>query len=95
MRKTYTKAFKTQVCERILSRETTVGAISKEYGIARPIVSRWLAEYKRYAENAFSGKGSRLPTAARVYALEQENARLEEEVAILKKFKEFVKNQKG
>jgi len=94
MRKTYNKAFKIQVCKRILSNETTVGMISKEYGIARPIVSRWLSEYKRYGENAFSGKGNRLPTAARIYALEKQNDQLKEELTILKKFQEFAKNQK-
>lgn len=77
-----------------IGRQKTVGEISKEYGIARPIVSRWLAEYKRYGNNAFAGKGNRLPEAARIYVLEKENEQLKEELTILKKFQEFAKNQK-
>lgn len=94
MRKTYPKDFKVQICQDILTGQKTVGEISKEYGIARPIVSRWLAEYKRYGNNAFAGKGNRLPEAARIYVLEKENEQLKEELTILKKFQEFAKNQK-
>lgn len=83
MRKTYPKDFKVQICRDILTGQKTVGEISKEYEIARPIVSRWLAEYKRYGNNAFAGKGNRLPEAARIYALEKENEQLKEELTIL------------
>ena len=94
MRKTYSKSFKTQICLQVLSKEKTVGSVSKEYGIARPIISRWLAEYKRYGDEAFTGKGNRLPVQAKYYALEQENKQVKEEIEILKKFKEFAKNQR-
>lgn len=94
MRKTYKKSFKAKVCKSILSKENTVGSIATEYSIARPIVSRWLAEYKRYGNNAFTGRGNRLPEQAKFYALKKENEQLKEELVILKKFEEFVKNQK-
>lgn len=94
MRKTYAKAFKIQVCQAILAGDTTVGATAKHYDIARPIVSRWLAEYQRYGQEAFTGKGNRLTDQAKLYALEQENARLREENIILKKFREFAEKQK-
>lgn len=91
MRKTYSKEFKISVCKAIASEETTVSKAAKDYDISRPIVSRWLSEYKRYSNNAFSGKGNPLPDKAKLYALEKENKLLKEELEILKKFEEFVK----
>ncbi len=91
MRKTYSKEFKISVCQSIISEETSVTKVAKDYGISRPIVSRWLAEYKRYGNDAFSGKGNRLPDKAKLYALKKENKLLREELEILKKFEEFAK----
>lgn len=91
MRKTYSKKFKIDVCKSIVSEETTVTKVAQDYSISRPIVSRWLAEYKRYGNSAFSGKGNRLPDKAKLYALEKENKLLREELEILKKFEEFAK----
>lgn len=45
-----------EICQQIQSNQTTVGKVASEYGIARPIVSRWIAEYLRYGNEAFSGK---------------------------------------
>lgn len=57
MRNQYDKEFKVNVCKDILKGETSVTAISKEYSISRPIVSRWVSEYRRYQNKAFSGHG--------------------------------------
>ena len=57
-------------------------------------MSRWVSEYERYGNKAFSGKGKRLPDRATIYALEQENKRLKEENEILKKFETFVKQKR-
>lgn len=94
MRKTYDKEFKVKVAKDILNELTTVGQVSKEFGITRPMVSRWIAEYKRYKNKAFTGRGKRLPDRAKQYALEQENKRLKEENEILKKFEAFVQQRK-
>ena len=94
MRKTYSKEFKLQVCHSITTGKYTVTEVAKQYAISRPIVSRWLAEYKRYSKDALKGKGDRLPEGAIEYALEKEIKRLQEENAILKKFREFAKSQK-
>ena len=91
MRKTYEKEFKLKICQDIEKKETSIGIIAKSYGISRPIISRWLAEYRRYGNKAFSGQGKRLPDKAKLYAIEQENQRLREENEILKKFELFVK----
>ena len=94
MRKTYDKAFKVKVAKNIITEDTSVSQVANEYGISRPIISRWVAEYKRYKNKAFSGRGKRLPDKAKLYALEQENKRLKEENEILKKFGAFVKQRK-
>ncbi len=94
MRKTYTKEFKLQICSSILNGQSKISEIANEYSISRPIISRWVAEYKRYGTNSFTGKGVRLPDEARLYALEKENSHLKEENAILKKFKGFAKSQR-
>lgn len=94
MRKTYTKEFKIQICRSLTNGKTRIVDIANEYSISRPIVSRWLAEYKRYGSDAFTGKGVRLPDEAKVYVLEKKIKRLEEENTILKKFREFAKSQK-
>ena len=94
MRKTYTKEFKLEICRSVSDGEAKISDIARQYSISRPIISRWLAEYKRYGEDAFMGKGVRLPDEAKIYGLEKEIERLREENAILKKFEEFTKNPK-
>lgn len=94
MRKTYERAFKLEVCKGIVSKDVSVKEVSEEYNISRPIVSRWVSEYRRYGSKAFAGKGKRLPDKADFYVLEQENKRLREENEILKKFEVFVKQRK-
>lgn len=91
MRKTYPKEFKLEICRSASSEEAKISEIARQYRISRPIISRWLAEYKRYGEDAFMGKGVRLPDDAKIYGLEKEIERLREENAILRKFKEFAK----
>jgi transposase len=95
MRKTYEKEFKLEICKKIREGKKTVTEISKEYEISRPIVSRWMAEYKKYGNRAFKGKGKRLPDKAEIYALKSKIEILEKENEILKKFKQFVKSQKS
>ncbi|HHX52247.1 MAG TPA: transposase [Erysipelothrix sp.] len=94
MRKTYDKAFKIEIASQIVAKKTTVSAVASEYKISRPIVSRWVSEFNRYGNQAFSGKGKRLPDKAKQYALEEEVKRLKEENEILKKFAAFVAQEK-
>jgi transposase len=94
MRKQYSKEFKIKVCKEIVAGLTTVGKLAKEYSISRPIVSRWLAEYQRYQDQAFSGQGNRLPDQAKIYSLEKQVEELKMENEILKKFAAFVKRER-
>ncbi len=94
MRKTYDRGFKLNICKKINKKEVTVTEIANEYGISRPVISRWVSEYNRYGNKAFSGKGNRLPDKARLYALEKELEQLKEENEILKKFEMFVEQEK-
>ena len=94
MRKTYDKAFKTEIVKQIVANKTTVSKVASEYKISRPIVSRWVSEFNRYGNQAFTGKGVRLPDKSKQYALEVEVKRLKEENEILKKFEAFVEQRK-
>jgi len=94
MRKTYDQAFKLKIAKQIVNKETTVSQVAVEYHISRPIISRWLSEFNRYGNQAFSGQGNRLPDKARHYAFEAEVKRLKEENEILKKFAMFVDQEK-
>lgn len=94
MRKTYDRTFKLEIVRKIVAKETTVSSVASEYNISRPIVSRWVAEFNRYGNKVFSGKGTRLPDKSKQYALESEVKRLKEENEILKKFAVFVKQKK-
>ena len=94
MRKTYEREFKLKVSKDISSKQITVSEIAREYNISRPIVSRWVSEYKRYGNKAFSGNGKRLPDNEKIYVLEAENKQLKEDLEILKKFDTFVKRRK-
>ena len=94
MRKTYSKAFKINIIKQINNKQTTVSSVASEYGISRPIISRWVSEYHRYGNEAFSGKGVKLPDKAKQFALEEEVQRLKQENEILKKFERFVKLEK-
>ena len=56
--------------------------------------SRWVSEFNRYGNQAFTGKGKRLPDKSKQFALEQEVKKLREENEILKKFEALVKQGK-
>ena len=94
MRKTYDQAFKLKIAKQIVNKEITVSQVAMDYHISRPIISRWVSEFNRYGNQAFGGKGNRLPDKARHFALEVEVKRLKEENEILKKFTMFVDQEK-
>jgi transposase len=94
MRKVYDRDFKLKVSRDIKNGSRTVTEVAGEFGISRPIVSRWLAEFNRYGNKAFTGHGNKLPDRAKIHAYEAEIKRLKEENEILKKFEVFVKHEK-
>ena len=49
------------------------------------IISRWLSEYKTYADEAFAGQGNTYTDKAPMAAFERKVARLEAENDLLKK----------
>ncbi len=78
----------------IKKNEITISVSSTSYEIQRTTISRWVAEYKRYKNKAFTGNGNKLPRDAEMEYLKQRNKELEMENEILKKFEQFAKNQK-
>ncbi len=93
-RSKYEKEFKVKLCKNIISGKTKVGQASKEYNIQRSTIPRWIAEYNKYKNQAFTGHGNRLPKEVEIEHLKQRIKQLEMENDILKKFDEFVKTKK-
>jgi len=71
---------------RLLEQGDKDGAqLARELGIKRNQLYKWKAEIDEYGEAAFPGKGRRPKQESNTDALEKENARLREEIEILKK----------
>jgi transposase len=83
-RRTFSKEFKLHVV-----REVQLGRrqaeIARQYQILPKLISRWVAEYETYAEEAFAGRGHSYTPQAQAAALGRENARLRAENELLKK----------
>lgn len=94
MCKQYDREFKLVICQNIEDGQESVSSVSKEYAISRPIVSRWLSEYRRYKKGAFAGHGKRLPDKAEVFILQKQIEELKMENELLKKFEHLVKRKK-
>ncbi len=94
MRTHYNREFKLELTKAITKNEISVSQASKEFNIQRTTISRWVAEYKRYKNKAFTGNGNKLPRDAELEYLKQRNNELEMENEILKKFEQFTKNLK-
>lgn len=87
----YDKTFKVKLCKDISSGKTKVGTVAKEFNIQRTTISRWVAEYNRYKNKAFSGHGNKLPNQVEINFLKERVKQLEMENDILKKFDKFAK----
>ncbi|MFV0424223.1 MAG: transposase [Bacilli bacterium] len=94
MRTHYEREFKLELVKSIIKNEITVTEASKTHKIQRTTISRWVAEYKKYKNKAFTGNGNKLPRDAELEYLKQHNKQLEMENEILKKFEQFVKKQR-
>jgi transposase len=82
MRRTFTKEFKRQVVEEILSGTTTTAAICRQYSIAYPVVARWKKDYAM-------GRLDNEPTTEAGY--QEKIAKLERKVGQLTMENDFLK----
>lgn len=81
--RTYTKEFKRQLVEEILSGISTPAALCRKHNIARPVLSRW---QKQYAKGKFDNEPiAEAVVQERVLALERMVGRLAMDNDLLKK----------
>ena len=84
-RKTFTKEFKQEAIKLLEQGEQSAADIARELGIKRNQLYKWQEQLKAKSEDAFPGSGRQSGKAAELTQLKRENARLKEEVIILKK----------
>ncbi len=85
MKRTYSKDFKIKACELVVKENIAVSVVAEKFGINNVMLHRWVSEYREFGEEAFVGKGHQKPADAELRKLKKENARLKQEVEILKK----------
>ena len=85
--KTYPREFKLEAVRLMESSDRPAAEIARELGIRRNQLYKWKEQLAHKGEQAFSGKPGRPPKDQQSadVQLRQENARLREEVEILKK----------
>jgi len=80
-RKSYNKAFKEEAVR--LAEKSGATQVALDLGIHPNIIYTWKKQLFKNADKAFPGKGK--PTDPELSQLKKENARLKEDVEILKK----------
>lgn len=84
--KTYPKEFKLEAVRMMRDSDKPAADIARELGIRRNQLYKWAEQLDNKGETAFSGRGRpRKEHQSEVSTLKSENARLKEEVEILKK----------
>jgi transposase len=81
-RKTYTEEFKREAVS-LLEKSTNKTQVARDLGIHTSLLQKWQRKIKQNGEKAFPGKGK--AQEDELSDLKRENARLKEEVEILKK----------
>jgi transposase len=93
--KSYTKEFKLEALRMMRESDRPASEIAMELGIRRNQLYKWAEQFEAKAEAAFKGAGRpKVAEQSDLVTLKQENARLREEVEILKKATAyFARNQ--
>jgi transposase len=81
-RKTYSEEFKREAV-RLCEERGNISGVARDLGIDHSDLRKWKRQLASGSERPFPGKGN--PKEIEVALLERENARLREEVEILKK----------
>ena len=84
--KTYPKEFKLEAVRMMRDSDKPAADIARELGIRRNQLYKWAEQLDSKGDTAFGGRGRpRKENQSEVSTLKSENARLKEEVEILKK----------
>ncbi|GAB5480242.1 MAG: hypothetical protein Marn2KO_37090 [Marinobacter nauticus] len=85
-RKRFTKEFKLEAVRRLRESKRPASELAMELGIRRNQLYKWAEALEKNGDDAFKGSGRpRKESQTELTSLQQENARLKEEVEILKK----------
>ena len=90
--KRYDRQFKLPAARLVLEGEISVKGLSNQLNVPCCTLRRWAAEYEADGEGAFPGSGN--PVANKDYEtlkLKKGNEELRKEVAMLKKFRAFLR----
>ena len=90
--RTFTQEFKKELVEQALYRSISVGQLSREHNIARPVIYRWIHEYQQSGINKASLR-SPSSSKAQIKDLETLVGRLMIDNELLKKALEAVQEQ--
>ena len=78
MKRSYTKEFKVQACELVITEGIKPSVVAEKLGINAVMLYRWVDEYRTHGQDAFVGKGHQKPADAELRRLRKENERLRE-----------------
>ena len=79
MKKSYTRQFKTDLCEQVISGKLGHNEAAESHGISPIMLYRWISEYKTKGDLAFCGRGSMAAIYGELERLRADNARLRRE----------------
>lgn len=93
-RKAFDRQFKIGAVKLVLEDKIPVAEAAKALSIHSNSLYRWVNEYEQNGNNAFPGQGTALYcTQLEIKRLQRENKDLREELALLKKFRAFLKRK--
>ena len=84
-RTAFTKSFKQEAVRLLEQSGRPAAEIARELGIRRNQLYKWQEQIRAKGEEVFPGSGRQSGESAQLRQLRRENARLQEDVAILKK----------
>ena len=84
-RSRYSREFKVEAVKRVTEDRVPQKHVARDLGISVNTLSLWRREYEKDPEQSFPGNGRQKPDDAELTKLKRENARLKEELEILKK----------
>jgi len=84
-RRRFTAEFKRDAVRRIVEDGVQQAQVSRELDVSENSLARWRREYEADPEGSFPGLGRMKPADAELARVKKENARLREELIIVKK----------
>jgi transposase-like protein len=84
-RTTYSKEFKLEAVKLLESSNRPAAEVARELGIKRNQLYKWQEALRAKGDQAFPGPGKHSEGSKELASLKRENARLKEEIEILKK----------